>query len=124
MPRYLYLNRPPGIGCQPDGFTEFKAYWPQREVDGVYCLGWVEYAEPLTYRQIRKWDFMPADPVEAAIYRLARLEFGSDVLREYWELSDADLDRYAITEVLIDAIPALKAAGLTFEQVIDRMGGE
>ena len=70
MPRYYYLNRPPGIGCQPDGFTERERWSPKREIPGTErtAHGWVEYLEKLDPYQIWKWEFYPADPVELEAY--------------------------------------------------------
>ena len=130
MPRYLYLNRPPGIGCQPDGYTEIKHYWPRREYveaqgdAGIYeqpVYGWVDYPEPLTPYQCWKWDFLPVDRVESFVITLSRLALGDWALRTYWELPDAELEEYAMTTALPTAIRGLKAAGFTFEQVADRL---
>ena len=62
--RYYYLNRPPNIGCQPDGFMDREAWMPGHIVSGRNCLGWVEYPEPLEPEQVWKWEFMPADDAE------------------------------------------------------------
>jgi len=78
--RYYYLNRPPGIGCQPDGFVDRKTWMPgrvlnfgQREM--VYhALGWVEYLEPLDPEQVWKWELWPHDDGEYEQYRAWRKE--------------------------------------------------
>ena len=70
MYEYYYRNRPPGIGCQPDGFDpELTQCWrPRREVNGVPYHGVVVYVEPLLPKQIWQYELRPADLVECAEY--------------------------------------------------------
>lgn len=72
-PRYRYylLNRPPGIGCQPDGFVDRETWLPSRKIpDGDYwhALGWVEYLRPLSMEEVWKKELRPADPEEWKAY--------------------------------------------------------
>ena len=69
--RYYYSLRPPGIGCQPDGFVEREMWWPKRNIpgDGEHdAFGWVEYPEPLPLETAWRYDLRPADPREKALY--------------------------------------------------------
>ena len=78
--RYYFLSRPPGIGCQPDGFAN-REYWrPKQEIPGTErtAHGWVEYPEKLTAEQVEHWSFWIADVLERAEYVFA----GKDWLRE------------------------------------------
>jgi hypothetical protein len=68
---YYYLNRPPGIGCQPDGWTETETWMPAQPIPGQetrHALGWVKYPEPLDHLRAWRFDLHPADPVELAHY--------------------------------------------------------
>jgi len=68
--RYYYLNRPPSIGCQPDGFVNREAWSPKQTIPGTEWTahGWVEYPEPLEPYQVWKWEFRPADDAELDEY--------------------------------------------------------
>lgn len=84
MNRYFYTLRPPGIGCQPDGFTARQAEVPRRtsvtpslELAGrlvakgveINNFGWVEYTEPLTLDQMFRFDLLPCDTLKLLEYR-------------------------------------------------------
>ena len=68
MPKYYLVARPPGIGCQPDGWTTFEIWVPTRERDGRHYFGWVEYPEPLPPEKIWEYELRAADDVEHAEY--------------------------------------------------------
>lgn len=65
---YLYRNRPPGIGCQPDGFNPDtrKTWLPAKQIDGRNVFGRVEYPEPLAPEQVNRYDLLPENEVELA----------------------------------------------------------
>ena len=71
--RYFYINRPPGIGCQPEGFVDREIWMPAKTHKVVggnnrYFLGWVEYPEPLEPELVWKWELMPRDMCETNRY--------------------------------------------------------
>jgi hypothetical protein len=68
MNEYYYINRPPGIGCQPDGFDiDTRETWmPRRRVGDRYFLGTVSYPEPLDPEDVWQYELYPVDPVERA----------------------------------------------------------
>ena len=71
--RYYYLNRPPSIGCQPDGFVDREAWMPARTHPVVgggtrHFLGWVEYPTPLEPEQVWKWELLPRTAWETERY--------------------------------------------------------
>lgn len=76
--RYYYLSRPPAIGCQPAGFTDREAWMPVQDIPGTEwpAFGWVEYAKPLDFIQVWKYDLRPADADELARYQEWREEEG------------------------------------------------
>jgi len=63
---YLYVNRPPGLGCQPDGFTERETYSPPQEREGRWFHGRVVYPDRLSLEEIHRYDLWPASPRERA----------------------------------------------------------
>ena len=72
--RYYYLNRPPGISCQPDGFIDRERWAPavtlnlgRRAVTRAH--GFVEYPEPLEPAKVWKWELWPADDGEFDQYQ-------------------------------------------------------
>ena len=80
MMKYYYLSRPPGIGCQPDGWANREVFSPARGPDdyGRVVHGWVKYEGPLDYCMVWKYDLIPADLGERARFLLARefIDFG------------------------------------------------
>lgn len=67
--RYYMINRPPGIGCQPKGEIARETWMPGRTMPGTKdrrVLGWVEYDQPLTHREIWRFELAPADLKEQA----------------------------------------------------------
>ena len=78
MARYLYLNRPGSIGCQPDGYTAMESGLPKRYIGEIDCFGWVEYAEALDAQDVYRYDLLPAEPVEQARYSLWRHQCDRD----------------------------------------------
>lgn len=71
MNTYYYKARPPGIGCQPSGWTIREPWLPAHEINGRLFLGLVEYAEPLSAEQIRRYGLWPASELERAKLILA-----------------------------------------------------
>ena len=69
--RYYYLNRPPGLWCQKDGFIDREVWWPARVIPDTewYALGWVDYPFQLSCEDIWKWELRPADEIELEAYR-------------------------------------------------------
>lgn len=69
--RYLHRLRPPDMGCQPNGFTKLQQAREIRQVGDytIPCRGWAEYAEPLTFEQVWKYDLFPEDVDEAERYQ-------------------------------------------------------
>lgn len=66
--RYYYQLRPPGIGCQPNGYLRWETFDFIQEVEdlpGRYH-GFVEYPEPIDTYDAWRFDLTPADPVEQA----------------------------------------------------------
>ena len=70
MTAYLYRNRPPGIGCQPDGFNlDTRETWcPAKEIDGRHFWGRVEYSLPLAFGEMHRYELLPEDELELAEY--------------------------------------------------------
>lgn len=67
--RYYYLNRPPGIGCQKDGFVDRECWMPARVINvGRNALGWVDYPFRLDFEDIWKWELWPDDTDELESY--------------------------------------------------------
>ena len=68
MFEYYYRNRPPGIGCQPDGFDPDarETWFPRKEVNGVPYFGKVSYPEPLSCEDLYRYKLRPVDLVEYA----------------------------------------------------------
>lgn len=69
--KYFYLNRPPGIGCQPSGYSERETWYPKQFRDEFPrgAWGWVTYPERLKLYDAWAKDLFPADPVEQLCYR-------------------------------------------------------
>ena len=68
--RYYFLNRPPGLFCQPDGSIRREAFIPKREyAPGERAVwGFTDYSQPLTSEQIWKYELWPADEGELFAY--------------------------------------------------------
>jgi len=69
---YLYRNRPPWIGTQPDGYDKYEAWQPphghESGHEGQYFHGVITYPEPLTLEQVHKWELWPVDRKVRAEY--------------------------------------------------------
>ncbi len=97
MAEYLYRNRPPWIGTQPDGYDKYTAWRPSQEHEsgrkGQYFHGIVTYPEPLTLEQIERyelWSVNVRERAELAFYR------EDDWLREnYLSQPVNELKKYA-----------------------------
>ena len=66
MPKYYYINRPPSIGCQPDGWIEREGWRPRRDVNGRPFHGFAVYEQKLTPKQIWQYELYPEDIMERA----------------------------------------------------------
>jgi len=72
--RYYYTLRPPGIGCQPDGFVDRASFGRQGQRTKLIggrdwtVYGWVEYHKPLGPEELFKWDLWPHNAGEVAGY--------------------------------------------------------
>ena len=86
MPTYRYMCRPPGIGCQPDGFDpDTREMWlPAKEIDGRHFFGRVEYPEPLPMEKIWHFDLWPEDEVERAELTFYREHEDAGWMREHY----------------------------------------
>jgi len=105
---YYYRNRPPGIGCQPDGFDpDTREYWrPRREVAGVPYHGKVSYPRLLRFERVWQYELVPADPVERAEYifwQEQETEPGVDLRLEYLDTSRETLESLAKYDALARA---------------------
>ncbi len=93
---YLYRNRPPGIGCQPDGFDAHETWLPGREVEGRHFLGRVEYSQSLSWEQVKRYELWPEDELERAEMTFTREGKDSAWLREdYLAQSIGKLEAFA-----------------------------
>ena len=67
--RYYALNRPPGFAAVPDGWCLREIWAPMHEVnDWLQAFGWVEYAEPLPFEKVWRYDLMPAAVIAQGRY--------------------------------------------------------
>lgn len=57
---YLYLRRPPGVGCQPNEWVRRESWLPSGRC-GILCFGVVVYAEALSAEEIGRFELRP-DP--------------------------------------------------------------
>lgn len=98
MHKYYYRNRPPGIGCQPDGFDPDtrEAWRPRKDVNGIPYHGEVSYPEPLSPEDLYRYELRPADLVECAEYIFWQHEgSGLDLRTDYLSTDRATLEIYA-----------------------------
>ncbi len=65
---YLFLSRPPGIGCQPDGddIDKRETWWPSRNVGGFNCLGRAVWPARLSPRDVYLYTLRPESELERA----------------------------------------------------------
>jgi len=65
---YLFLSRPPGIGCQPKGdlIDERKTWVPRRDIDGFNCLGRAVWPTKLSPRDVYHYSLRPESELERA----------------------------------------------------------
>lgn len=88
--RYWYVNRPGGIGCQPDGSVNRNTFCPSKETPEYYGMrtyGWVEYAEPLTPYDAWRFDLVPVD-VSEQLYRMCWLHSNKNDAEAKWLMED------------------------------------
>lgn len=60
MYRYYLTKRPISIGTQPKGFINYKDFDYKMFIPEIDCkaYGYVEYIEPLTLEQIKKYELI------------------------------------------------------------------
>lgn len=97
---YLYQNRPPGIGCQPEGSIDREAWLPARHHESGgparHFLGGVTYARKLDYSEIRRYELWPVDELERAEMVFLREGEDADWLRkDYLSQPVEKLELYA-----------------------------
>ena len=110
---YLYRNRPPSIGCQPDGYIpeETQAWMPARRhpdvitadvpprhLAGFYFLGRVVYPDPLTPEQVWQYELHPEDPIEWAEYVFWREGPEAAWLREDYLMQSIEVLQQALDD--------------------------
>lgn len=68
--RYYYLYRPPGTGCQKDGFINRERWMPAELIPdtGQRALGWVDYPFRLDLEDVWKWELQPANMYDRKLY--------------------------------------------------------
>jgi len=113
MHYYLFLSRPPGISCQPDGFDiDTREVWlPARKVDGRNCLGRCGWPEPLSWQDIVHYSLHPESEIERAELVFAREGEDRQWLREnYMSQPDELLQEYADEDIKAWAALILKAS--------------
>ncbi len=97
MAEYLYRTRPPGLGCQPNGWIEREAWHPSREHEAgseeQYFWGHVTYAGPLTFPEIDRYELWPVSLTERAQYAFWGKGDDAEWLYESYMAADADLLR-------------------------------
>jgi len=88
---YLYSSRPPGIGCQPDGWVDRETWLPAREVNGRHHFGKVEYNVALSFEAIRRYELWPENELERAEMVFWREGPDADWLRTDYLAADEEL---------------------------------
>jgi len=70
--RYYLINRP---DVQPSGFIDKEIWYPSKTIPGTqrWAHGWAEYAQPLSFEMIWKFDLFPAS---------------EDIVNAYWDWRD------------------------------------
>jgi hypothetical protein len=122
MPRYYYRSRPPGIGCQPDGFTGRESWLPARDCPmGMgHCFGWAEYPARLSLDRVYRYDLVADDLLERAVY-VFRRHFDDEAnwlrfVEEYFAAGNlAQLAGRG--DHIAEMVLALQEAGYRFEDV-------
>lgn len=76
--RYYFISRPPDIGTHPAGEVRREVWYPAKDIPNTerHGWGWVEYAEPLEFEQVWKYELFPADDEELDAYYDWRNEVG------------------------------------------------
>jgi len=100
MHYYLYLSRPPGIGCQPDGFDiDTREVWlPAREVDGRNYLGRCGWPRQLLPEDIYHYSLRPESELERAelvFWNRDKGEVETWLKEDYMSQPDDLLEEYA-----------------------------
>ena len=98
MAKYLYTSRPPGIGCQPDGFTDREVWMPGREVDGRHYLGVAEYDGRLKFEDIAAYELMPEDKEERIVYSAWKQQLGWWIMDDYLCCGEEHIDGLVNTD--------------------------
>lgn len=96
---YLFLSRPPGIGCQPDGFDidSREAWLPRRDIGGIYCLGRCGWHEKLSPRDVWHYSLRPESEIERAelVFWDHKDGFSEWLREDYMSQPDEFLKEYA-----------------------------
>lgn len=93
MYTYYYVNRPPGMGCQPDGWVEREDYFGRTDRQHSPYHGHVRYDRRLTLDEIYRYELEPNDLVEGALYHLRdELPYW---INEYVEADPIEVKRFA-----------------------------
>lgn len=106
MHEYYYRNRPPGIGCQPDGFDPGtrESWVPRKDVNGIPYHGKVSYPEPLDHEDLYRYELRPVNLVEYAEYVFWQHgDPGYDIKADYLSANRALLESYAPGSILAQA---------------------
>jgi hypothetical protein len=116
MNEYLYINRPPGIGCQPPGGNVSATWYPMQDQDTPIgrrsFFGKVKYDEPLPLKEIDRYELLPVDRLEWAKLQIWQCvkwdEYFSETLESYRKVQDRqtllDLSHLQSDEPIIFAI--------------------
>lgn len=109
MATYLYSHRPPGIGCQPDGWTDRETWLPAKIIGHRYFFGRVEYDGGLSFETVSRYELWPKSELERAEMVFWREDL--DWLREsYLTADEALLQEHAPTDVKARAALVIRAA--------------
>ena len=129
--KYFFLNRPPGIGCQPEGHTHLETWIPKQHPEEFPrgAWGYALYPAPLSLLDIWKKELYPANPLEKAVY-LAWEDCNKDsrqaaiFLIEYWFLPGQELTYLAPNDFTAQDVLEAKQAGYTWPDVEAALGVE
>lgn len=75
--RYYFINRPPFVGTHPAGAVAQQAWDPVMfapDVEGRKFHGYADYAQPIGFEQIWKYELYPQNLTELMFYNAWREE--------------------------------------------------
>lgn len=129
--KYFFLNRPPGIGCQPSGFSELVTWFPKEFPEDFPrgAFGFALYPNPLPLKDIWAKELFPADPLQRMVY-IAWEDCDKDswqaaiFLIEYWFLPEQELTYLAPNDFTAQDVLGAKQAGYTWPDVEAALGVE